>query len=300
MTGRKGVFVPAFVGDVHRAQAFARWLDAQLNMSVDGSLYPIGRDQDAFRRCAVVQVKFLRYHHRIVDFLAFPAIPLFILARVISPVECEYRYLPAVTLLRERVRHAVNRTQVDTAAGGLRQRRVNQQRTLEECSLIHQVEGGTVTTTDIVASLAFDDRASIGKLNAHVRRVLLLVPRTAKLDGQRFHELARLPEQRLRVSGAVDVFLFTGAEADDHFFVEEAERTGQPDRRPAEPHFAALFGDAVLQPFAPLHDPVNPLFLFRKQQKRDGDRQAIIDVTRVSSHPPVDDELCRVGAVKLL
>lgn len=71
MTGRKGVFVPAFVGDVHRAQAFARWLDAQLNMSVDGSLYPIGRDQDAFRRCAVVQVKFLRYHHRIVDFLAF-------------------------------------------------------------------------------------------------------------------------------------------------------------------------------------------------------------------------------------
>ena len=215
-------------------------------------------------------------------------------------MECEYRYLPAVTLLRERVRHAVNRTQVDTAAGGLRQRRINQQRTLEECSFIHQVERGTVTTSDIVASLAFDNRASIWKLNAHIRRMLLLVPRTTKLDGQCFHELSRLPEQRLRVTGAVDVFLFTRAEADDHLFVEEAERTGQPDRRPAEPHFAALFGDAVLQPFAPLHDPVNPLFLFREQQKRDCDRQAIIDVTRVSSHTPADDELCRVGAVKLL
>ncbi len=49
MTGGKGIFVPAFVGDVHRAQSLACWLDAQLDMRVDSSLYPFGWNQDAFR-----------------------------------------------------------------------------------------------------------------------------------------------------------------------------------------------------------------------------------------------------------
>ena len=95
--------------------------------------------------------------------------------------------------------------------------------------------------------------------------MLLLVPRTTKLDGQCFHELSRLPEQRLRVTGAVDVFLFTGAETDNHFFVEETKRAGQSDRGPTEPHFTGFFGNTIL-PIAPaFHNPVDPLLLLREE-----------------------------------
>ena len=49
MTGGKGIFVPAFVGDIHRAKSFACWLDPQFDMCINGSLYPFGWNQDAFR-----------------------------------------------------------------------------------------------------------------------------------------------------------------------------------------------------------------------------------------------------------
>ena len=49
MTGGKGIFVPAFVGDIHRAKSFACWLDTKFDMRINGSLYPFGWNQDAFR-----------------------------------------------------------------------------------------------------------------------------------------------------------------------------------------------------------------------------------------------------------
>ena len=49
MTGGKGIFVPAFISDIHRAKSFACWLDTQSDMRINGSLYPFGWNQDAFR-----------------------------------------------------------------------------------------------------------------------------------------------------------------------------------------------------------------------------------------------------------
>lgn len=74
---------------------------------------------------------------------------------------------------------------------------------------------------------------------------------------------------------------------------------GAGDLRPAQPHFTALFRDAVFHVFPARHNPIDPLFLFWEEQKRDCHRQAIIDVSGGSRHSPVNNELCRVGAIKL-
>ncbi len=63
--------------------------------------------------------------------------------------------------------------------------------------------------------------------------------------------LRAFQEQRLRVTSTVDIFLFTGTEADDHLFVvKQAKQAGHPDRRPAQPLSRDFSGDTVL-PLAP-------------------------------------------------
>ncbi len=49
MTGGKGIFVPAFVGDIHRAEPFACWLIPSLICASTAACTPIRMESDAFR-----------------------------------------------------------------------------------------------------------------------------------------------------------------------------------------------------------------------------------------------------------
>jgi len=68
--------------------------------------------------------------------------------------------------------------------------------------------------------------------------------------------------------------------------------------QPAEQQLRRLACKQPVKALPPFHYPVNPLFLAREQQKRDGNRQAQINVSRVGNHTPVDDELRRIVAIK--
>ncbi|MNO92973.1 hypothetical protein D3C76_845610 [compost metagenome] len=102
----KCVLVDALICYVHGAPAHAGRLDAELDVSTDGGLYPGRRDNHTFDRGRVVDVDLLRHHHRVqvVDLFGVPGV---ILPWVVTPMEGEHLDLAAMPALGEWVAHAV-------------------------------------------------------------------------------------------------------------------------------------------------------------------------------------------------